>query len=181
MTEKIVLYSIIGIAVSTALAFLTKATGKSIEIDESRKFNLRMNKLYGFMGIIGLFFGLLFLIFIPLTTESNNGGIYFAVILMLLIFWGTGIPCLLYYRNHRVTFDENTIIATSVYGKIREIKWTDIEDIRFKAMSGLLILTTKDDKLKIHQHLVGLSKFIEFLENKTKWTRKELKVPIEKK
>lgn len=181
MTEKIILYAIIGIAVSIALAFLTKATGKSVNIDESGQFNLRMNKLYGIMGIIGLVFGLLFLIFLPLTTEPNDSGIWMAVILMLLIFWGTGIPCLMYYRNHRVTFDDNSIVTTSVYGKIREIKWTDIEDIRFKAMSGLLVLTTKDQKVKVHQHLVGLSKFIEFVENKTKWTHKELKVPIGKK
>lgn len=181
MTEKIILYAIIGIAVSTALSFITKATGKSVDIVESGQFNLRMNKLYGIMGIIGLVFGLLFLIFLPLTTEPNDSGIWLAVILMLLIFWGTGIPCLMYYRNHRVTFDDNSIVATSLYGKIKEIKWTDIEDIRFKSMSGLLILTTKDDKLKVHQHLVGLSKLIEFVENKTKWTRKELKVPIGKK
>jgi hypothetical protein len=115
MTEKIILYAIIGIAVSTALAFLTKSTGKSVSIDESGQFNLRMNKLYGIMGVIGLVFGLLFLIFLPLTTESNDSGIWMAVILMLLIFWGTGIPCLMYYRNHRVTFDDNLIVATSAH------------------------------------------------------------------
>ncbi len=181
MTEKIILYVIIGIAVSTALAFLTKATGKSVDIDQSGQFNLRMNKLYGIMGIIGLVFGLIFLIFIPLTAEPNESGIWMVVILMLLIFWGTGIPCLMYYQNHRVSFDDNSIVATSVYGKIREIKWTDIEDIKFKAMSGLLVLTTKDEKVKVHQHLIGLSKFIEFVEKKTKWTHKELKVPLGKK
>ena len=180
MTEKVILYAIIGIAVSTSLAFLTKSTGKPIATDESGRFNIRMNKLYGIMGIIGLVFGLLFLIFLPLTTEPNDSGIWFIVILMLLIFWGAGIPCLMYYRNHRVSFDDNSIVATNVYGKVKEIKWSDILNIKFKVLSGLLVLTTKNEIIKVHQHLVGLSKFIELIENKTKWTRKELKIPIGK-
>ena len=177
MAEKAILYAIIGIAVSTALAFLTKATGKPVETDESGKFNLRMNKLYGIMGIAGLVFGLSFLIFLPLTSP-NDSGIWIAIILMLLISWGTGIPCLMYYRNHKVSFSDNSIIATNVYGKMKEIKWSDISDIRFKALSGLLVLTTTNEQIKVHQHLVGLSKFVEYIEKKTKWTRKELKVPI---
>ncbi len=180
MTEKIILYAIIGIAVSTALAFLTKSTGKSIATDESGKFNIKMNKFYGIMGIISLVFGLLFLIFLPLTTEPNDSGIWFIVILMLLIFWGAGIPCLMYYKNHRVSFDDNLIVVTNVYGKVKEIKWSDILNIKFKVFSGLLVLTTKNEIIKVHQHLVGLSKFIEVIENKTKWTRKELKIPIGK-
>jgi hypothetical protein len=181
MTEKIILYTIIGIVVSTALAFLTKATGKAVASDESGYFNLRMNKLYGIMGIIGFLFGLLFLIFLPLTAGVNDSGVWIGVILMLLIFWGAGIPCLMYYRNHRVTFGDNSIIATNVYGKVKEIKWSDISGIKFKPLSGLLVLTTQNEHIKVHQHLVGLPRFVEFIENKTKWTRKELKIPIGKK
>jgi amino acid transporter len=181
MIEKIILYTIITIVVSTAFAFLTKATGKSVETDESGKFNLRMNKLYGILGLIGLVFGLLFLIFVTLTAEPNDRGIWIGVILMFTIFWGTGIPCLMYYRNHKVTFSDNAIVATNVYGKMKEIKWNDISDIRFKALSGLLILTTQSEQIKVHRHLVGLSKFVEFIETKTKWTSEELKVPTGKK
>lgn len=32
----------------------------------------------------------------------------------------------------------------------------------------------------INQHLVGLSKLVEHIENKTKWPRKDLKIPIGK-
>jgi glucan phosphoethanolaminetransferase (alkaline phosphatase superfamily) len=180
MTEKIILYTIIGIAVSTALAFLSKATGTSIATDESGLYNLRMNKFYGMMGLVGLVFGLLFLIFLPLTAEQIDKGILTGIVLMLLIFWGTGIPCFMYYRNHKVSFDNNSIKTTNVYGKVKEIQWSDISDIRFNAFSGLLVLKTNNETIKVHQHLVGLLKFIEHIENKTKWTRKELKVPIGK-
>lgn len=181
MTEKIILYAIVGIAVATALAFLTKSTGKTIEAKENGMFHLRVNRLYGIMGILGLVFGLLFLIFLPLTSEPNDNGVWGLVTLMLLMFWGSGIPCLMYYRNHSVTFNDTTIIATNVYGKTKQIKWTDISGIKFKPLSGLLVLTTQSEQVNVFQHLVGLSKFVEFIESKTKWTNKELKVPIEKK
>lgn len=181
MIETIIPYTIISIAVSIALAFLTKSTEKSIDKDESGNFNLKMNKLYGIIGIISVLFGLLFLIFIPLTVGVNESEIWIVVILILLISFGLGIPCLMYYRNHRVIFNSNSIIVSNVFGKVKEIKWSDIIDVRYKAFSGLLILTTKIEQIKVHQHLVGLSNFVEFIEKKTKCTIKELKIPIRKK
>lgn len=178
MTEKIILYTIIGIAVSIAFAFLTKATAKSIAPNKNGLYNLSMNKLYGIMGFVGLIIGLLFLIFLPLTAEQNDSGILTIIILMLLIFWGTGIPCLLYYRNHNVTFDDKSIKTTNVFGKLKEIQWSDVLEIKFQALTGLLVLKTNNETIKVHQHLVGLSKFIEHIEDKTKWNRKELKIPI---
>jgi uncharacterized membrane protein len=180
MTDKIILYAVIGIVVSTVFAFLTKGTSKSVAIDQNGHYNLRMNKLYGIMGVIGLVFGLLFLIFLPLTVGIYDRDVWVGVILMLLIFWGTGIPCLMYYRNHRITFNENSVSVVNVYGKVNEIKWSSVLDIKFKALSGLLVLSTKDEIVKVHQHLVGLSEFVELIEKKTKWTRKDLKVPLKK-
>lgn len=180
MTEKIILYTIIVIAISVILAFLTKATGKAVVIDNDGHYNLRMNKFYGIIGFVSLIIGLLFLIFLPLTAEPNDSAVWIVTTLMPLIFWGIGIPCMMYYRNHRLVFNNNSIIVTNIYGQIKEIKWSDIKDINFNALSGLLVLKTTQEKIKIHQHLVGLSKFIEHIENNTKWTQKELKLPIGK-
>lgn len=161
------------------LAFLTKATGKPVSPDQSGKLTLKMNRLYGVVGLIGLLFGLTFLIVPPLTTDHySTGEIYMAVIVLLLIFWGTGIPGLLYYLNHKVCFDEDAIIVTDLFGKEQEVQWNNIESIKFKFSTGLLILKTDDKKIKVHQHLVGLSQFIAFVERKTKWTNRELKVPM---
>lgn len=180
MTEKIILYTIIVIAISVILVFLTKATRKAVAIDNDGHYVLRMNKLYGVIGFVCLVIGLLFLIFLPLTAEPTDRGVWVVTTLMLLIFLGIGIPCLMYYRNHRVVFNNNSIIATNIYGQTKEIKWSDINDINFNALSGLLVLKTTQEKIKIHQHLVGLLKFIEHIENNTKWSQKELKLPIGK-
>jgi len=180
MIEKVILHAIIGIAISTVLALLVKATRKSVEPDANGKFILRMNKLYGIVGMLSMVFGILFLTFFPLTPEFNSGELFLTLVLMLLIFWGTGIPCLMYYQNHRVIFNEDSIMVSNYYGKIKEINWSNITDIKFKPFLGVLVLSTTDAQVKVHQHLVGLSKFIEYIENKTKWTRKELKIQIGK-
>tara|TARA_R110002074_G_scaffold108432_5_gene234027 strand:- start:1436 stop:1978 length:543 start_codon:yes stop_codon:yes gene_type:complete len=180
MIEKVILYSIVGIAVSVALSFLTKSTGDKIDADEQGAFHLKMNKLYLIAGLGGLIMGLVFLILIPLIADNTTMVIVFIVLLILSIAWGTGIPCLMYYKNHRLTFDDLTITVTNVYGKQKQIKWEGINNMKFSPMSGLLTITNKTDEIKIHQHLVGLSSFIDSVEKKTNWTAEKLKLPIQK-
>lgn len=180
MTEEIFFYSIVGVAVSAAFAFLVKGTGKIVPKDEAGRFNLRMNKLYGIMGVVGLLVGFAFVVVLPLTVESIDNGMTLAIALMLLIFWGTGIPCFMYYKNHSVSFDNHSIRVTNVYGKTNEILWSDVSAIRFKALSGLLAISTGEKTVHVHQHLVGLTKFMEYIEDKTRWTRENLDVPVGK-
>lgn len=178
MTDKIIFYAIIGIAVTLTMVFLKNATGKEVKIAEDGCYKLRMNKLYGIIGVVCVLMGLIFLISLPFMVDEINAGIVGVMTLVLAICWGSGIPCLLYYRNHRISFDDRSIHVTDVYGKSRTIEWSQITDANFSAFSGLLVLKTENEKVKVHQHLVGLSKFMKTLENKIQWTTKELKVPI---
>ncbi len=178
MTKSIILYSIIAIAIFATIAFLTKGAGRTVAADNDGLYHLRMNKLYGIIGVVGLVFGLLFLIFLPLTAEKIDSSILTGMIIALLIFWGAGIPCLMIYRNHIVLFDDKLIKAKNVYGRTKEIEWKDIEEIKFKPFAGVLRLKTNKEKIKVHHHLVGLSKLVEYMESNTKWNRKELKIPI---
>ena len=178
MEENIILYSLIGIAVSLALLFLTKSTDQNVSVDADGFYNLRMNKFYGIIGVVAILIGVLFGILMPLREERIDSGLIFGIVLMLVIFCGTGIPCLMYYRNHRVSFDNKSIKVINVYGNRKEIQWSDISDIKFRALSGLLVIYTSNESVKLHQHLVGLGKFMGVLETKTKWTREELRIPI---
>jgi hypothetical protein len=180
MTEDTLLYLIIGVAVTITLAVLTKATGKKVVPDDHGLFTLKMNPLYGIIGILGLSIGLFLLLIIIMFADQNDNGFIAGVILTLLIFGGTGIPCLMYFRNHKISFNRKTIKATNVFGRTNQIEWADILEIKFNAFSGLLKLTANNETIKVHQHLVGLTKFIEFMEMETKWTHKELKIPIRK-
>lgn len=180
MIDKIILNSIIAIVVMVIYSFLTNSTGRKIEADQHGQFHLRINKLYGLFGVVLVLLGFVFLIVIPLTVDRDSSMIIM-IILMLFIMWGIGIACLLYYKNHKVTYNTSTITVTSVYGKTKSISWSDITDIHFSAFSGLLTICDKREKVKIHQHMVGLSSFMDKIASETKWTAEELKIPIKKK
>lgn len=107
MTEEIFLYSIAGVAVSAAFAFLVKGTGKTVSKGDTGRYNLRMNKLYGIMGVVGLLFGFAFVV-----------------------------------RLQAIRAGEKTV--------------------------------------HVHQHLVGICKFMKYIQDKTRWTRENLNVPVGK-
>ena len=176
MIEKIITYALIAISVSLALAYLKKGATTKFFLTGSGKLILRMNKLYAVMGLIGFILGLFITIMIVIT----KGPLLVAAI-VLIIFWGTGIPCWIYYRNHILKFDDKAIEVKSFYGKDGSILWSDISDISFNHFSGLLtILDNKGIIIKIHQHIVGLSSFVKMLEQKTSWTAEKLRMPIAK-
>ena len=139
-----------------------------------------MNKLYGIVGLVSILFGVFFIIFFITTPDKSDGGIVGGVLLMLLIFWGAGIPCLLYFKNHKVSFNEDSILVVNVFGKQKKVEWAKIADINFKALWGLIVIDSEGEKVKIHQHMVGISKFIETLERNTHWTNNDLRVPLRK-
>ena len=78
-------------------------------------------------------------------------------------------------------FDDIKLEVSSPFGDKKSIFWNDITKAKFNHSSGLLTLTTKTgDKAKVHYHLVGFPRFVEQLENKTTWTAKQLKLPIQR-
>jgi len=172
---KIFTYGIIAFLVPLALAYLQRGTGEKVTKSKNGQIILRMNKFYGIIGLFGVCLGLAIATMIVVT----NG--FVGVALMpLLIFVGTGLPCVLYYQNHILKFDEHTIEVKSVFGKVKSVKWADTHSVSFGAVSGLLSITdSKGTRVKIHQHIVGLSEFIKMMEAKTKWRAKDLKIPIE--
>ena len=111
--ENFIVYAIIGVAVTTALAFLNKAASKRTTKNENGLYELRMNRLYqitgGFVGLMGLSF--LFLI----VGEQDLMALV-TILILSLGFTVLGFVCLFWYVNHRLNFDERTVSATNFYG-----------------------------------------------------------------
>jgi hypothetical protein len=87
--------------------------------------------------------------------------------------------CVLFYRNHYLRFDNSKIEVRSLFGNTKTINWNEIKSANFNRLSGLI--TLKDEsgqKIKMHQHIVGFATFISYLESKTDWTAKKLKLPM---
>jgi len=82
------------------------------------------------------------------------------------------------YNNERVYFNEESVIVQSWSKKSREVKWTDITKMKVNPLSGYLNIYENKKKMSIPMYIVGMKSFAQMVERKTKWTAKELKLPV---
>jgi hypothetical protein len=177
--EKFALYTIVGTMVTAALIYLNKVASRHTTKNKEGWYTLRMNRLYQIVGILVGIIGLSFL-FLGLSEQDTNALI--TVLILSLGFIALGFICFLWFLNHRLNFNEKTIIASSFNGKPTSLNWQEITNISFSSFSGLITLTGSNGEIvKAHQHLAGLNSFIELMERQTKWTAKSLNLPINRK
>jgi len=154
---------IVSISVSLLLYFLNKASKKEALSLINGSYELRMNRAYQIIGIAGIFSGLIFL-FVPVMISEYSLGIILATGLMFLFFIGISVPCLLWYKNHYVRFDNISVYSNDLYGRNQQINWKDITSASFKPFAGVMALSDRNgNAVKVHQHLVGFSTFMETL------------------
>ena len=170
--EKVLTYVLSGLAVSLVLNYMNKGASQGIASGLNGQIALRMNKLYQILGYVSIGIAL---IFVVAALYYQEKGMYIIGILMLFLFGGLGILCLMYYQNHKVEFDDKKITVQNWRKKIEEITWDEINDIKFHPFSGYLRLRGLNKEMAIHQHLVGLKEFTNKMEEKTKWKTKELR------
>ncbi len=173
--EKVITYLSVTLAVSLAMNYLNRGASQEIEQSKNGEIELRMNKLYQILGYVCIGFASIFVMAALYYQEKE---MYVIGIVMLILFGGLGISCLMYYQNHKLTFDDEKITVQNWRKKIEEIKWGEINEIKFNPFSGYLNIRGLNKKMTIHQHLVGLKAFAKKMEEKTKWKTSELKLPI---
>ncbi|QHL86100.1 hypothetical protein GU926_01010 [Nibribacter ruber] len=179
--QDFLFYLLLGLAISGLTFYLNKGAAKSINQDDEGFTNLKMPKLYAIIGVLGLVGGAIFLGSFLVVEDIDVVTTVISLILCLSILWGLGIICLLWYFNHTLKFDEFSLEVVNVYGKQTKIYWQDITFMKFKPFSGLLILKDENNqKIAIHQHLVGLSAFTSMIDLKTSFNSEELKMPVSK-
>jgi hypothetical protein len=152
-----------------ALIFLNRATRKPVIANAAGRYHLRMNKLYSLAGILGTLTGLGLVLMIIFRGSADTTAIVLLAVI-LTVFWGVGITCLMYYYNYQVTFDDTSITVTTAFRKTTTIRWEDITSASPNGLSNVITLMTAADKVRIHQHLVGLKHFTDKLEVKKGWT-----------
>lgn len=173
--EKIILYGVIGLVVSFMMSYMNKGASQKIEENENGEIELQMNKLYQIIAYISIAIAIVFII---AAVYYQDNEIYLVSGLMLLLFGGLGVLVLMYYRNHKLKFGEERLVVQNWKGQKTELKWTEINHVKFNPFSGYLKINSLTKSLTIHQHLIGLRSFIEKMEEKTKWKAAELNLPI---
>lgn len=157
---------IVSILVPLLLYFMNKASKRSPVAQHDGRYELRMNKMYLIIGVAGVFVGVMFLL-LPILADEYSTEIFVAAGIMFLLFMGFSIPCLLWYNNHRLSFDEIEMRSKSAYGKAQSINWSNITRVSFSSFRGVIDVTDKQGNVaKAHQNLVGVSSFVAILQMK---------------
>jgi hypothetical protein len=178
MSYNAIFYGLVALSVTLTLTYLRKATSKNVVGNEQGQYLLRMHKLYYIVGIIALIFGAVFTVSALILADLDLA-LYIIIFSMLLLFGGLGLLCVLYFRRHYVLFDGMKVEVGSPFGQTKSLFWSEIAKAKFNPFSGLLILTSnREEKVKVHYHLVGFSKLVEQVENKTACSAKQLKLPV---
>lgn len=167
MIEHFILYTFIAILVSVVVFLLNRAARSEIKAGNDGITTLTMNKLYAVIAVIGLLLGLFIVLLPSFTTGLITDELVLVIGIMAFISWGTGVWCLLLFRNHRLVFDEKSITVTNELGAAKTMMWSDMQSIESSMLMGSLKIYSKKSKLTLHVHLVGLSTFKSKLESKT--------------
>lgn len=174
--------TIIGTAITMILvalvsSYLNKSIKKRVRSSLGGYFELRLHKLYWYMGISFMSLGFIGFLAAGLTIkDGNEWGIGLA---FLLLFGGLGYISAIWYTNHTVHFNSNRIESINFYKNKVTLDWSDITAIKFNPVTGLLIFTNAHGKkIKAHQHLVGLGELLRMIETETRWKIEDVNVPF---
>lgn len=127
------------------------------------KIILKMNKVYGVVGILSLFASLSVIV-LGLINNSllSKDAIYILVIFAL--FFLLGLLLVMYTRNIMVEVTSEKIFYTGLSGKNKEIQWNQLKSISFNPSSKEIILKSNQVSIKLHIHLKGIGSLIKIIE-----------------
>ncbi len=154
---------IISCIVLSILYYLNKKSNVEIKNNENKQVTLRLNKFYLYFGYFSLIIGLIFSFMISI----NKNDLLFLIILLIL-FFGSGSLLVLFYKKHKVEIYDDKIEVFNLRGNKKTIFWTELSKVHFSFFKGTLILVDNNgEKINIHQHIVGFKTIIQIIKNKT--------------
>jgi len=168
-------HGITAILIGAFMAYASSKSAKEVSRNIEGKYCLRLNTSYKWLGMGSIVLGGIGLIAAIVAEEE---GILVVVFLAMLLFIILGIILMMWYENHQLIFDEETISVKSWKGKTEMVRWDAIDNVKFSPIWGYLRIYSKEQKLNIHFHLVGLVGFVKMLEDKTTYNARELKLPF---
>lgn len=171
---------IISIVVSSGLMMLVmfyyqKLATKKVAKNIDGKIELRMPKINLYVGIFCMLLGLFF--FVAMFFEFTLPVVLMASA-MIAFFGGIGFWSVVSYYNFSVQYDEEQIIYNSWKNEKTNLRWNEITFAKFSSLSSNLTLSNFDRKIKIPYYVPGFQQFADKMEAKTKFKRKELKLPV---
>jgi len=114
---------------------------------------LRYSKSYLIVGIIALIASLGLLIVLITGYDIEDIGELFSVIGMFLAFLIGGLYLLFQYIFYRIYLDIEFISIKNIHRNLIKHKWEDIISVKQNKARSALIITFKNEKIKIYNEL----------------------------
>lgn len=165
------------VVVLAFLFFQLKNARKKIEPSKGN-YVMRVPKLFRFLGIIGCIMAIAGCIYLFGTSELSFWETLMQATFLTVLFAIPSLWLLLSGLNHKVTFNQKTIMVTNLKGKVKNIEWSDITDADFSNVTGYLKLKTVNEQVKVSQSLIGFYHFVYFLGKKTRFQPKALNIKM---
>lgn len=146
------------------MKFLMTGTEKKAIIKDGAII-LKTNKIYGIIGFSSILISLIIIMISTLGSELAGGGIETNVIFATFLFM-MGAILYLWSVNVRIIAGAEKITYYNILRKQKQIIWKDIRRVIFEKRSLELILETKEERIKIHLHIVGFFSFIKLMKSK---------------
>jgi hypothetical protein len=163
------------IAVSIIMAYLYKASKGKPKIDTKGNFILKLPKLYAILGFIGIAIAITLFIYDIFVTNEEDKTIIFSLGFFSVLL---GLPLFLVGSISHIKLTEFAIIQTTMFGKTKEIKWEEINDVKFGKVSSELKIKSADRSIKANLHLIGFDSLVNKLVEKTGKSLQEMGFPV---
>lgn len=132
---------------------------------------IKMPLIYPVLGIVAVV-GFGFALIYSAGELQENEVIW--VTSMGVLFMFLGLLLILKGFVFRILIKEDGLEQISLWGKQTNMKWNEIEAIRFGKVSQNLVIKSKTGKVTAHNHLVGFQFLVDTLQEKTGITRKDM-------
>ncbi len=172
--EDFIFYLILSILSLFTLYRLNKKSKKEINNNDNKVVTLMMNKFYLYFGYLSISIGLISSIMI----FSNERDLILSII-FIAIFGGTGLILVYLSKNHRISIYDTKIEVFNLFGNKKTILWSELSDVKFNFFKGTLVLVdNKNEKLNIHQHIVGFKTIIQKIKSQSNLNIDKIKLPF---
>lgn len=151
-----------GFLIRLLMRILDNGVSQEVNSSEGGKIILKMNKLYGIIGILSLIISVIFIIasFFSGAFFGDDAIYAFAII---SFFFLCGLLLVLYSRNIMAEVTSDRIVYVGLTGKRKEIIWDQLKNMSFNTSSKEIILKSETAKIKLHIHLKGIGSLIKII------------------
>ena len=147
------------------IKFLVFTINKDILKEEWKNMILKVNRIYGIIGFIGITLtSIAGIITCFIKFEAHIASIIFLAVLLFI--WFVFLILILIDRNQRLVINEDRIIYYDFICRKKLILWKDIKKVRYSKIFMKLTIYSDSCSIPVLVRMIGFDNFVELMKEK---------------